>query len=66
MTKVHAPELYEPKVPRRYRIHEAYLRANRGVDPSMLAADLGLQETTVRIAQRNLGLRSCVNQRDAA
>ena len=66
MPKVHAPELFEPKVPRRYRVHEAYLRANHGVDPAFLADELGITEVSVRTAQRKLGLRGCRNPRDAA
>jgi hypothetical protein len=39
---------------------ENYLRENRGVDPEMLAADLGLAPSRVRACQRRLGLRKCV------
>jgi hypothetical protein len=39
---------------------EAHLRANAGVDPAMLAADLGLWTARVEACQRRLGLRQCV------
>ncbi len=61
---VHAPELWEPRLPRRYAIHAQFIRDNHGVDPAMLAADLGIQEMTVRTIQRKLGLRGCSSQRN--
>jgi hypothetical protein len=61
---VNAPELFEPKLPRRYAIHAQFIRDNHGVDPAMLAADLNIQEMTVRTIQRKLGLRGCTNQRN--
>jgi hypothetical protein len=44
-----APELWEPR--RRYRTkkRDAYLREHRGVDPVLLAIELGVTERFVRI-----------------
>ncbi len=64
VTPVHAPELFEPRIAKRHRRHEAYLRAHLGVDPAILAAELGISEVSVRTAQRKLGLRGCRNPRD--
>lgn len=55
MTDVWAPELYERKS--RYTRHDAYLRANPGVDPALLAIDCGVTEQFIRRRQRQLGLR---------
>ena len=65
VTNVRAPELYEPKVAKRHRRHEAYLRAHQGVDPAIMAIELGISEVSVRTAQRKLGLRGCRNPRSA-
>ena len=63
MTRVHAPELFEPR--RRYRSRERdqYLREHSSVDPAILGEQLGLHESTVRMYQRKLGLRKCANKR---
>jgi hypothetical protein len=42
---------------------EAHLRANVGVDPAILASDLGLWTSRVEACQRRLGLRKCVPAR---
>jgi hypothetical protein len=39
---------------------EHHLRENSGVDPQILAADLGLCPSRIRSCQRRLGLRKCV------
>ena len=55
---VHAPELWQPKPAWRNNTNcTDYLRANVGVDPIMLAEDLGLKLSTVLMRQRKLGLR---------
>ena len=46
----------------RNRRRNAYLRANRGVDPALLAADLGVSEWFVVRVQRKLGLRAVRNK----
>ena len=50
-------ELFTPRWTRRYRRVDAYLLAHVGVDPAILAADLG--EAHVQTRQRKLGLRKC-------
>lgn len=56
---VRAPELFERKPPISQTKHDAYLIANAGIDPAILAADLAITETFVRTRQRKLGLRKC-------
>jgi hypothetical protein len=64
MVQVHAPELYEPRQAYITPARKQYLLANRGVDPAMLAEDLGISEARVRLIQRKLRLRKCLNQKD--
>src|SRR5271166_5483091 len=47
--RVHAPELFERRLTWRTPKREAYLRAHVGVDPALLAIDLGVTERTVRL-----------------
>ncbi len=54
---VHAPDLFEPRSP--FRKRDGFFRANAGVDPAILAAELGVTERFVRTRQRKLGLRQC-------
>ncbi len=61
---VHAPELFEPKMAKRTRVRAKFLREIVGIDPAILADELGLKEITVRTMQRKLGLRKCSNPRD--
>ncbi len=56
---VHAPDLVIPKLAPHIKRLESYLRENVGVDPAIIADELGLQEFTVRTMQRKLGLRNC-------
>ena len=62
MTRIRAPELYDTKrrcngfTPER----EAILRAQAGIEPAILAMQLGLTERFVIMYQRKLGLRKCV------
>jgi len=56
---VRAPDLFERRAPIQQTKHDAALRAAIGVDPAILAADLGVSERFVLRRQRKLGLRSC-------
>jgi len=58
---VFAPELFEPKRQYRNKKRDDFLRANVGVDPALLADTLGLKEATIRMIQRKLGIRTCLN-----
>lgn len=65
-TNVHAPELYEPVWRNRQGRHrtparDRFFRENWGVDPAMLADELGLSERFVRMYQRKMGLRKCTS-----
>ena len=62
--KVHAPEFWVPKALGLTQKRQAILRENFGVDPAILAIELGVKESTVRKWQRRLGLRRCANPRD--
>lgn len=64
MKAVRAPELFEPKT--RPSKHDAFLRAHIGIDPAILASDLGVSERFVRQRQRKLGLRKCCNKVDTS
>lgn len=57
--RIFAPELFTRK--KRYESpeRERHLRENAGVDPVLLAADLGLHVEVVKAYQRKLGLRLC-------
>ena len=58
MTKVYAPELYPRKRNKRYTAQrDQFLRENKGVDPTLLAAHLGLSERFIIHYQRKLGVR---------
>jgi hypothetical protein len=59
--KVHAPELWEPKPYWLTSERAAFLRSHAGVDPALLAEELGVKESTIRLWQRKLGLRKCLN-----
>jgi hypothetical protein len=61
---VYAPDLWEPKPRYRTKGRDEHLRENCNVDPAMLAEDLGVTEGFVRMYQRKLGLRKCLNPRD--
>ncbi len=54
---VRAPELFERRLPIQQTKHDAALRAAVGIDPAILAADLGVSERFVMRRQRKLGLR---------
>jgi hypothetical protein len=60
IVKVHAPELFTRKPPPQQTRHDAYLKANIGIDPILLAIDCGVTEAFIRRRQRKLGLRLCV------
>ena len=64
MPKRHAPELYKPKHNWLVERHQKAVLAARGVDPALVADELGITERTVRMIQRKLGLRKCMNQRN--
>lgn len=64
MVQVHAPELFEPRQNYITPERKKYLFANQGVDPALLAGDLGISEARVRLIQRKLRLRKCLNQKD--
>jgi hypothetical protein len=57
--RVHAPELFARRPLIQQTKHDAALRAAIGVDPAILAADLGVSERFVLRRQRKLGLRPC-------
>jgi hypothetical protein len=57
---VWAPELWPRRSPYdRQRVHDDAIRAAGGVDPAIIADQLGVTETFVRRRQRKLGLRKC-------
>jgi hypothetical protein len=56
-TKVHAPELYEPRRNYRSKQRDAYFRENRGIDAAILADELGVTERFVQMYQRKIGVR---------
>jgi hypothetical protein len=54
--------LYPRKRPRMYTpARDAFLRANVGIDPAILAAELGVSIRFVCCYQRKLGLRLCTS-----
>ena len=57
--KVHAPELFEPRRNPNWppKHHAKYLRENVGIDPAILAADMGVAICYVYTVQRYLKLR---------
>jgi hypothetical protein len=58
MTFVYAPDLYKKRRASRHsKQREEYLRANPGIDPAILAYDMGVTERFVVEFQRKLGLR---------
>ena len=58
MTDIYCHGLYPRRRPRNRTIErEAYLRENVGIDPAILAADLGIQTSWVLAWQRKLGIR---------
>ncbi len=59
MPKIHAPELYAPKHNWLVARHRRAIEAARGVDPAIIADDLGLSIRTVMMIQLKLGLRKC-------
>lgn len=46
---------------KRLKEKDDYIRQNRGIEPAMLADDLGVTERFVVQRQRKLGLRLCCN-----
>jgi len=59
VTSVRAPELFARKGSRTQTKHDALLRERVGIDPAIIAAELGITERFIRIRQRKLGLRKC-------
>ena len=55
--RVYAPDLWQPKPTPSVQKHGAYIRANLGVDPHLIAMDLRISPRTVVLIQRKLGLR---------
>lgn len=49
---------------RAVRRYGALVRELHGVDPLLIAAELGIAERTVLRIQRKLGLRACQNNRN--
>jgi hypothetical protein len=64
---VHAPELhdYERLSPYKNSERDKYLRETVGIDPAILAAELGVSARFVEQRQRQLGLRRCKNPRQS-
>jgi hypothetical protein len=60
LVKVFAPELFEPRKQYRSKQRDAYFRENQGIDPTILADELGWTEMFVRRYQRKLRLRGCI------
>jgi hypothetical protein len=61
MSTIFCPELFPTRRPSgRTQARDAYLRANAGIDPAILAAEMGLSEAFVVNYQIKLGLRKCV------
>jgi len=59
--RIYAPELYPPRRQAgRTKERDAYLRANAGVCPAILAESLGLTEAFIIRYLIKLGLRKCV------
>jgi hypothetical protein len=56
---VRAPELFARKEPVTRTKHDALLRERAGIDPAIIAAELGVTERFIWIRQRKLGLRKC-------
>ena len=54
--------LYPRRLPA-YRTpdRDAFLRANVGIDPAILAAELGLSTRFIYCYQRKLGIRACTS-----
>jgi hypothetical protein len=57
--KVHAPDLFSPKKSNLVRRYATAMEGTQGVDPAIVAEELGLQVRTVCKIQRKLGLRKC-------
>jgi hypothetical protein len=54
--------LYPRKRPRMYtQARDAFLRANVGIDPAILAEALGMTVRSICMYQRKLGLRLCTS-----
>jgi hypothetical protein len=54
---IYAPDLYEPKRIWRTKIRDDFLRKYTGIDPAILADELGLTERFVISYQRKIGVR---------
>lgn len=59
MVKVRAPELYTPRMWINIRKHRKAVTEAVGIDPAIVAAQLGIKPNTVLMIQRKLGLRKC-------
>jgi len=59
MPNIIAPELYRKKNSDLVRKYAEQLRGTGGIDPKILADQLGLQVRTVCMIQRKLGERAC-------
>ena len=57
MSTIHAPDFYEPKKKWRTKKRDKFLRENVGIDPAILAYDLGASASFVMRYQRKLGVR---------
>jgi len=57
-SKIVAPELYSRKKPAMYTPErDKFLRDHAGVDPMLLAEEMGVTERFVRQYQRKIGIR---------
>ena len=55
-------ELYPRKRPKMYTLErDVFFRENVGIDPAILADQLGLSTRFVYVYQRKLGLRRCAS-----
>jgi hypothetical protein len=57
--KVRAPDLFHPKKSNLVQRYAKAMEDTQGVDPTIIADQLGLQVRTVCRIQRKLGLRKC-------
>ena len=58
MPSIRAPELYPRKQKWRTKERDEYLLQNKGIDPVLLAEDLGVSESFVLRYQRKIGVRA--------
>lgn len=59
--KILTPDLYRKRSHLDNKKRDAYLREQAGIDPALLAHELGVSERFIIQRQRRLGVRKCTH-----